>query len=213
MACIAWTKAQLALMQSYLDAKMPYRAAAAEIRTKHKLPITHNVIAALVKRNTLRRHPDATMTAPGSRLTVKQNAERLTLIKQAYGEGNTSATLIASATGISVHVVWRSLRRLGLKTTGHEQRRHSTGERTPRKRSKTRRKPREYINDPVSNTGVHFLDKRPNNCNFIVAKDPQDGLARYCDGHRVMRGPYFASAYCTEHHLLCHKIEFLEAAE
>lgn len=213
MPCFAWTPAQLALMQQYLDDKIPYRAAAADIRDKHKLPVTHNVFAGLVKRGTLRLHPDM-VSAHGGRVTVGEMQRRLTLIQDAYDRGDVSGPAIAETTGIPIHQVWRAVRKLKLELKGS-----SPGKRDPAhkvhraKRSKTRRKPIEYIDDPVSKIGVHFIDKRPNTCSYIIAKDPDDGLARYCESHRVMRGPYFASAYCAEHHIACHKIEFMEAAE
>lgn len=215
MACIAWTSAQLAIIQACLDAKMSYRQAAEEIRTKHKLRVTHNVIAGLVKRSTLRPSPEQIIGGRGGRVTASAMAQRLTLIKQAFGNGQTSAPIISRETGVNIHRVRRALEKLGLKTNPpyHHHTPRPKGERTPRKRDKTRKKPREHIADPVSSIGVHFLDKRANHCNYIVAKDPKDGLARYCGSHRVMRGKYFASAYCGEHHIACHQIECMEAAE
>ena len=209
MRCIAWNTAQLALMQKYLDEKIPYRAAAADIRDKHKLQVTHNVFAGLVKRGTLTLHPDM-VSAHGGRVTVAEMNRRMTAILNAYHNGDTTGPAIANATGISVNQVWRACRKLKLVLSGQP---GPAKSKNPRKRSKTKRKPREYIDDPVAAIGIHFIDKRPNHCNYIIAKDPKDGLARYCDGHRMMRGRYFASAYCEQHHIVCHKIEYLEAAE
>lgn len=213
--CFAWTPAQLALIQKYLDDRMPYRAAAREIQAKHQLKVTHNVIAGLVKRGSLTVHADGRPTAPGSRVTIAEMERRLGVIHDAYHRGNTSGPAIADETGISIHQVWRALRKLGLETNRRPKgpRDGSDKYRVRGKRTKGRKTPRQYINDPVASIGVHFLDKRANHCNYIVAKDPKDGLARYCGGHRVMRGKYFASAYCGEHHIACHKIEYLEAAE
>lgn len=213
MACIAWTKAQLAIMQSCLDAGTSFRAAARELRYKHNLHLTHNVIAGLVSRGTLVLRPD-TMRAPSSRVTNGEMKRRLTLIFDAYHSGDTTGPAIAESTGISIHQVWRGIRKLGLdlnagKTKREYHKSRGTGPRV--KRNKEKKKPRAYVADPMSKIGVHFLQTNDYSCRFIIARDPTDGLSRCCG--RMMREPFYKRAYCDEHFWFCHKIEYLEAAE
>lgn len=215
MGCIAWTPAQLALMQTYLDDKLVYREAAQKFNTETGAAITKSVIAGLVSRGYL-RHEYTGLPYKRGRVPIAAMQHRLALLRDAHQSGLDNITAIAERAGLTYEQARRGLERLKLKVVARPRTYNNAGvnlNKKRRNRSSERRKPYQYTDDPVAAIGVHFLDKRANHCNYIVAKDPDDGLARFCDGHRMMHGPFFASPYCGEHHIRCHRIEYLEAAE
>lgn len=210
---IAWTPAQLALMQDGLNAKLTYAETAAKVKTEHKLQVTKNVIAGLVKRQTLKVHPDGTVCSRGSRVSVAVMKQRLALIREAFGGGITTIEAIANQAGISYEQARRGLNKLGLKVTPPYKTPSMAGSYGKQRRSKERRPQTKRDPDQVADIGIRFIALQANSCRYPIARDPQDNTQRFCGEPRMMRGPYFSSSYCCEHHVRCHRIQYMEAAE
>lgn len=200
------------------------------INGEFKTELSRNAIIGMTERANLPKRKSSVLLAQH-----KYTEQQLNLIRSRAAKGETQRQIAAAVFAkygvrVSENSIGSVMRRNKIRgNTRH----HGMGRSSFAKRPTVRAKPATKSNggrgywyapfdsakellrdDPISDIGLSLLNLRANSCRYPIAREPGTLAQRFCGEARMMDGEYFASSYCEQHHMRCHKPQIVrEAAE